>query len=365
MKLAIVHDFLNQYGGAERVVGYFLKIFPNVPVYTSIYFPEDTFSLFKGEKIKTTFMQNIPGIRKHFKKYFFLYPFAFKNIRLKGYKIILGSSSSYSHFINKNRDTVHVNYCYTPPRFLWETESYLEGEKISKLLYYMIKPVISLLRKMDKRQSKKIDHYIAISEYVRKKIKNTYNRDSVVIYPPIELDKYKFSEMKEDFYLVVSRLKGYKRVDIAVKAFNILGKRLVIVGTGEDEASLKKIAGGNIEFLGRVSDKNLLDLYARARALVFTGKEDFGLTSLEAQASGTPVIAFSGGGAAETIIDGETGFFFHKQDPRSLIEALKIFDKSSIKPVKCRENALKFDFQSFRRDINDYVNNIYKDRFSH
>jgi len=208
MKLTIVHDFLNQFGGAERVVGYFLKIFPHTPVYTSIYFPEDTFSTFKNERIETTFMQRIPGIRKRFKRYFFLYPFAFKSIKLKDYEMVLGSSSSYSHFVKKPGNAIHINYCYTPPRFLWETESYLEGEKISRSLSLLMSPVISILRKMDRRQSKNIDHYIAISEYVRKKIKEVYGRDSVIIYPPIEADQYRFNEDKEEFYLVVSRLKG-------------------------------------------------------------------------------------------------------------------------------------------------------------
>jgi glycosyltransferase involved in cell wall biosynthesis len=364
MRLAIIHDFLNQYGGAERVVGYFLKIFPGSPVYTSIYFPEDTYSLFKDEDIRTTFMQKIPGIRKHFKKYFFLYPFAFKYIRFKeDYDILLGSSSSYSHFIRKGADAVHINYCYSPPRFLWETKKYIEGEKVSGFIYFIIKPVISILRRMDRAQSERIDHYIAISDYVREKIKKTYNRDSIVIYPPIEAKKYKYSEEKKDFYLVVSRLKGYKRVDIAVEAFNMLGSKLKIVGSGEDGPGLKKIAGGNIEFPGRIKDEELLELYSGARALIFTGKEDFGLTPLEAQASGTPVIAFCEGGAAETVIDGETGVFFHEQTPDSLMDAVRLFEKSSIKSVKCRENALKFDFKSFRENIKKYVEYSYRDKF--
>lgn len=363
MKLAIVHDFLNQCGGAERVVGYFLRVFPEVPVYTSIYFPDDTFGLFRDVKIITTFMQKIPRIRKYYKKLFFLYPYAFRRLKLCDYEIILGSSSSYSHFINKCKDSVHINYCYTPPRFLWETKSYLEGEKVSGMVSAAAKPIIYLLRKMDLRQSKKVNYYIAISEYVRSKIKKIYNRESVVIYPPIEVKKYKFSEKKEDFYLVVSRLKGYKRVDIAVKTFNILGKKLLIVGVGEDENNLRKIAGKNIKFLGTVSDSELLDLYSRAKSLVFTGKEDFGLTPIEAQASGTPVIAFAEGGASETIINGKTGFFFDRQEPEVLAEVIKKFEKNHLDPVRCRENAERFDFKNFKEDITSFVKNVYKERF--
>lgn len=362
MKLAIVHDFLNQYGGAERVVGYFLRIFPGVPVYTSIYFPHNTFDLFRDQNITTTFMQKIPGIRKYYKKLFFLYPYAFRSLKLDDYEIILGSSSSYSHFINKCRDSVHINYCYTPPRFLWETKNYLEGEKITAAASVMIKPIIYFLRKMDLRQSEKVDYYIAISEYVKRKVRKIYNRESTVIYPPIEIRKYKFSKNKEDFYLIVSRLKGYKRVDIAIKAFNILGKKLLIVGAGEDEGNLRKISGKNIKFLGTVSDSKLLDLYSRAKSLVFTGREDFGLTPVEAQASGTPVVAFEEGGAVETIINGRTGFFFNKQEPEALAEVIKRFEKNQINPDRCRENAMRFDFKNFKEHITDFIKNVYEQR---
>lgn len=364
MKLAIVHDFLNQYGGAERVVGYFLRVFPEVPIYTSIYFPDDTFNLFRDENIITTFMQKIPGIRKYYKKLFFLYPYAFRSLKFYNCEIILGSSSSYSHFINKGKGSVHINYCYTPPRFLWETKNYLEGEKITAAASVIIKPIIYFLRKMDLRQSEKVDYYIAISEYVRSKIKKIYNRESVIIYPPIEIKKYKFNKRKEDFYLIVSRLKGYKRVDISVKAFNMLGKKLLIVGTGEDESNLRKISGKHIKFLGSVSDRELTDLYSKAKALVFTGKEDFGLTPLEAQASGTPVVAFEEGGVVETIINGKTGFFFNKQEPEILARVIEKFEKNPLDPVRCKANAARFDFKNFEKDITDFVQNVYKERFT-
>jgi len=362
MKLVIVHDFLNQYGGAERVVGYFLRVFPKVSIYTSIYFPEDTFDLFRDENITTTFMQKVPGVRKYYKKLFFLYPCAFRSLKLDDCDIILGSSSSYSHFINKGRNSIHINYCYTPPRFLWETKSYLKGEKISYALFTIVKPMIYFLRKMDLRQSKKVDYYIAISEYVRSKIKKIYNKESVVIYPPVEVKKYRFRKRKEDFYLIVSRLKGYKRIDIAIKAFNILGKELLIVGTGEDEKNLRKISGKNIKFLGILNDKKLLDLYSRAKALVFTGKEDFGLTPIESQASGTPVIAYKEGGVSETIINGETGLFFEKQEPQVLVKIIKKFENDSLSAVKCRENAMRFDYINFKKNITNFIRSVYKEK---
>ncbi len=360
MKLAIVHDFLNQFGGAERVVGCFTSIFPEAPVYTSIYFEQSTFDFFKKKNIKTSFMQKIPGINRHYRKFFFLYPTAFRRFDLDGYDIILTSSSSFSNYIKKGKSSIMVSYCYAPARFLWNSSKYLKREHIPGSIKMLLKPIINVMKKKDIEASKKVDHFIAISEYIKKKIKRIYNKDSVVIYPPIIFNRYKYNEEKEDFYLVVSRLKGYKRVDVAVRAFNELSKKLVIIGTGEDEIYLKKIAKPNVKILGRVSEEKLLDLYSKAKALVFTGEEDFGLTPLEAQASGTPVIAFKGGGAMETIIDGKTGFFYDRPEPDSLIDAIKIFESSVIDPEACRDNASNFDFKYFKKQIIDFMGNVYE-----
>jgi len=358
MKLAIVHDFLNQYGGAERAVGYLADIFPEAPIYTSIFFQQSTYDFFKNKTISTSFMQKIPGINRNYRKFFFLYPHAFRSFDLEAYDIILTSSSSFSNFTSKGKDSQMISYCYTPARFLWESEKYLNREHIPGWAKLLIKPIINNLKKKDLEAAKKVDYFIAISNHVREKIKNIYNRDSIVIYPPIEMDKYKFSAEKEDFYLVVSRLKSYKRVDLAVKAFNKLSKKLVVVGTGEEELYLKKIAGKNIEFTGRISDNKLLELYSKAKALLFTGEEDFGLTPLEAQASGTPVIAYNGGGALETIIEGKTGFFFEHFNQDSLIDGIKLFEKNKINPEKCRKNASKFDLKYFKKQIVDFIGKI-------
>ena len=360
MNIAIIHDFLNQYGGAERAFHYLIDVFPESSLFTSIYFPESTFDYFKDKKIKVSFMQKIPGINKNFKKFFFFYPFAFKRINLKKFEVIISSSSSFSHFINKSKNSIHIVYCYTPPRFLWETEKYLEGEKFSRFLSSLIKIYIRYLKKLDLNQSKKIDYYIAISENVKNKINKIYKRDAFVIYPPIDIAKYIFKEKKGDFYLIVSRLKGYKKLDIAIKAFNTLGKKLLIVGTGEDEAFLKEIAGENINFLGRIDESKLLSLYSEAKALIFPGEEDFGLTPLEAQASGTPVIAYGAGGALETIINRETGLFFYEQDPEELIKAVKEFENYDIDALKCRANAERFGFNQFRDKIFNLVNDFYR-----
>ncbi len=364
MKLAIVHDFLNQYGGAERVVGYFKKIYPKAPIYTSIYFPESTFDLFKEQDINTSFMQKIPGVNKHYRKFFFIYPLAFKRFNLSSYNIIITSSSSFSNFISKSETSVVISYCYTPARFLWDFDKYLEREHITKIFQLSIKPLINNLRKRDIDASKKVDYFIAISKFIKKKIKKIYNRDAKVIYPPIELDKYKYKKQKEDFYMVVSRLKAYKRIDVAVKAFNKLNKRLIIIGTGDSEIPLKKIAKGNIKFLGRVEENELLELYGNARALIFTGEEDFGLTPLEAQASGTPAIAFKSGGALETILEGKTGFFYDWQEADSLADAVRKLEKNRIDPVLCRKNAAGFDFKYFKKQIVNFISDVYEKKFN-
>ncbi len=361
MKIAIVHDFLNQYGGAERVVGFFTGIFNEAPLYTSIFFPHSTFDFFSGKDIKTSFLQNIPGINRHYRKYFFLYPAAFRRFDLEDYDMIITSSSSFSNFIRKRPGTVLVSYCYTPARFLWDSARYLDREHIPAAVRGLMRPVIGAMRKMDIKASREVDCFITISEYIKAKIKKIYNRESVVIYPPVEIKKYKYNEDKDDFYLVVSRLKGYKRVDVAVNAFNRLAKKLVIVGSGEDEAHLKKISGPNIVFKGRVEDSELLDLYGKARALVFTGEEDFGLTPIEAQASGTPVIAFRGGGALETIVEGETGFFYNDAEPGSLMGAIGLFEKNDIDPKKCRSNSLRFDITIFTEKIKDFIGKAYEE----
>ena len=364
MKIAIVHDFLNQYGGAERVVGYLNRIFPEAPVFTSIYFPKSTFEFFRNADIHTSFLQKMPGADKHFRKYFLLYPAAFKKFDLSKYDVIITSSSSYANSIKKTSSSLIISYCYTPARFLWNPDKYLEREKVSNCFKFIIKPFLNYLKKNDLEASKKVDYFITISDFIKERVKKIYGRDSTVIYPPIDSNNYIYKEKKQDFYLVVSRLKSYKRVDIAVKAFNMIGKELLIAGTGEDEQFLKKIARRNIKFLGRVSEARLTNLYSDAKALIFTGEEDFGLTPIEAQASGTPVIAFRGGGALETIIAGQTGLFYDIQDPVSLIESIKIFEKNIFDPSKCRANALKFDYKIFKRKITEFVNYAYKQKIS-
>jgi glycosyltransferase involved in cell wall biosynthesis len=359
MKLAIVHDFLNQFGGAERVVGCFTRIFPEAPIYTSIYFKNSTFGLFSQKDIRTSFMQKIPGINRHYRKFFFLYPFAFRRFDLDEYDIILTSSSSFANYVRKGNSSKIISYCYTPARFLWNSDKYLKRERIPKIVKILIKPLINNLRKKDVEASKKIDHFITISNYIKERVKRVYDRDSNVIYPPIEIERYRYQEEKEDFYLIVSRLKGYKRVDIAINAFNDLKRKLVIVGTGEEEVYLKKIAGPNIEFKGRVSEEKLLDYYSHAKALVFTGVEDFGLTPVEAQASGTPAIAFRGGGALETILEGKTGIFYDRPEPESLGKAVMEFEKIKIDPRDCRENALRFDFGDFKKIFIQFLEKAY------
>jgi len=363
MKLAIVHDYLNQYGGAERVLESFHEIFPDAPIYTSFYIPESTFPSFKNGDIRTSFMQRLPGINRHFKKYLLFYPRAFEQFDLRAYDVILSSSSAFAKGVRIPSGTCHICYCYNPMRFVWRYDDYIKREKINPLFMSLLPLLIKRLKRWDVKVNKRVHFFIAISNNIAERIKIFYNRESIVIYPPIDVESFELLKEDAGFYLIVSRLRQYKRIDIAVKAFNKLGYKLKIIGEGSDRKNLEKMAMNNIEFLGRQNDEMLKEYYGKCRALVFPGEEDFGITPLEAQACGKPVIAYGRGGALETIIDGITGVFFKEQTVESLIEAIKRFEKikDSFNSERIRENALRFDKEIFKRKIKAFIEEKYSE----
>ena len=361
MKIAIVHDYLNQRGGAERVVDAISNIFPDAPIYTSIYFPDDTFPGFKNKDIRTSFMQNFPFIRRHFKKYFFIYPFAFKRFNFDEYDVVISSSSAYASGIDTGPNTLHICYCHTPARFLYMYDEYVKREKYDLLVKFLLPYFIARLKKWDIDNSINVNYFIANSSAVSERIKKYYGRKSDVIYPPIETQKYKQSDSAGNYFLVVSRLATYKRLDLAIKAFTRLKFPLKVVGTGPDLADLKKMSSSNIEFLSAVSDNSLLELYRDAKALVFPGLEDFGITPLEAQASGIPVIAYGEGGALETVVDGKTGVFFHEQTPEALVEAVNKFNSVRFDKKFIKSHADIFDFEIFKNKLLRFINKKYEE----
>lgn len=363
MKIAIVHDYLNQFGGAERVVSALNELYPEAPILTSIYNEGALPDNFRRMDIRTSFMQNIPFVFRGFKLFFPFYPLAFENLDSSEFDLLLSSSSAYAKGVKKRADQLHICYCHTPARFLWRLEDYVKREAIpdwaKAFLPYLLEPI----KAWDLRNSKKVDFFIANSKTVAERIRRIYNRESVIINPPVDAEIFKLSVIDRDYYLVVSRLNSYKRIDLAVEAFSRLELPLKIIGDGPDRQRLQRLAGPNIEFLGRLPDAEVARHLAEGRGLVFPGEEDFGIAPLEAMACGRPVIAYKAGGALETVIDGETGIFFEAQTTESLVQAIKRFRFEVFDKQKLRDHALKFDKFEFKRKIERFVNEKYKEKF--
>ena len=363
MKIAIVHDYLNQYGGAERVVEAMHEIWPQAPIYTSIYLKDNMPDSFKSMDIKTTFMQKFPFLKNSFKKYLIFYPKAIESINVKNFDLILSSSSAFAKGVIPGPKSCHICYCYAPMRFVWDYERYVEKETFNKLILKSLPLILKSQKKWDIDTLDRVDYFIAISENIKSKIKDIYNRESEVIYPPVNTEKFKINKTNDGYFLIVSRLNPYKNIDTAIKAFNKLKFKLKIVGIGPFRNTLKGLAETeNIEFLGRVDDKELMDIYSKSRAFIFTGDEDFGISPLEAQASGIPVIALAKGGALETIIDGVSGILYKENNEKSLVEAINSFIAYEDKFNKSyiRNNALRFDKEVFKQKLKDFVQNKFE-----
>ncbi len=357
MKVALVHDYLNQMGGAERVVLAFHELFPNAPLYTSIYDPRRVDPAFQKIDIRTSFMQKMPLVKKHHQPFLPLYPFAMEQLDLRGFDLVLSSSSAFGKGVITKPETMHICYCHTPMRWCWNYDEYVEREQLGKLSRSILPFLITGMRVWDQASAMRVDHFIANSPVVAQRIAKYYRRDAVVIPPPVEASRFIFDPtiQPEDYFLVVSRFMPYKRIDLAIQACNQLQLPLVIIGTGRDEPQLKKMAGPTIRFLGGLSDAEVLHYYAHCRALLLPGEEDFGITPLEAQASGRPVIAYGAGGALASIIDGVTGAFFFKQTVESMTEVLSSFDERQYDPQIIRNHALEFDKPRFHRRILQFI----------
>jgi len=357
MKVALVHDYLNQMGGAERVVLAFHEIFPDAPLYTSIYDPRRVDPAFQKMDIRTSFMQKLPLVKKHHQPFLPLYPFAMERLDLRGFDLVLSSSSAFGKAIITRPETVHICYCHTPMRWCWNYEEYIERERLDRISRTILPFLMTGLRIWDQMSSMRVDHFIANSPAVAERIQKYYRRDAVVIPPPVEASRFAFDPATnvEEYLLIVSRLLPYKRIDLAIEACNRLQLPLVIIGSGRDEKRLKHMAGPTIRFMGQLSDTQILQYYAHCRAFILPGEEDFGITPLEAQASGRPVIAYGVGGALASVIDGVTGTFFYAQTVESLAEVLESFDERKYDPQSARNNALEFDMPRFHRRILQFI----------
>ena len=357
MKVALVHDYLNQMGGAERVVLALHELFPEAPIYTSIYDPQRVDVAFQSIDIRTSFMQKLPMVKKHHQPFLPFYPFAIERLDLRGYDLVLSSSSAFSKGVVTRPETMHICYCHTPMRWCWNYDEYVQRERLGAISRSILPFVITGLRIWDQTSSMRVDHFIANSPVVADRIQKFYRRDAIVIPPPVEANRFTFdpTTQTEDYFLVVSRLMPYKRIDLAIEACNRLKLPLVIIGRGRDENRLKSIAGPTIRFMGRLSDQEVLHYYAHCRAFILPGEEDFGITPLEAQASGRPVIAYAAGGALASVIDSVTGTFFQKQTVESLVEVLESFDERRYDSQIIRNHALEFDKPRFHRRILQFI----------
>lgn len=357
MQIALVHDYLNQYGGAERVLEVFHDMFPVSPVYTSIYARNTMPKHFRDWNVRTSFMRKLPNAAKWHQLYMPLYPTAFERFDLSPYDLVLSSSSAFAKGVITEPETLHICYCHSPMRFAWNYNNYMAGERVPRKAHIVLWLILNYVRLWDEVSAGRVDSYIANSRVVARRIRKRYSRSATVINPPVDTSQYtpQTEGTHGDYFLIVSRLIPYKRLDLAIDVFNDLGLPLKIVGSGRQEAELKARANSNIQFLGAVADSQLKKLYAGCQALIFPGYEDFGIAPIEAQASGRPVIAYGAGGALETVVPRITGEFFMEQSTGALADVVNRFDSRDYDPAAIRHHAEKFDVEVFKTRISDFI----------
>lgn len=350
--MALVHDWLNQDGGAEVVLRVLHGRFPSAPVYTTLHDPLRV--PMPGWDVRVGWMDRLPGIHGHHQPYLPLYPLAWDTTRLGEYDLVLSNKSGFCHGVHAG-SAVHVCYCLTPTRFVWDAEAYLAHENLPPGARLMLRAIMPWLRRWDLAAARRVDHFVAISSVVRERIAACYGRDSTVIFPPAELGDSRVEGSPEDYYLVLGRLVPYKRIDLAVAAFNQLGKRLVVVGEGRDRERLEALAGPTVSFRGRLPRAEVAELVARCRGLVWPGVEDYGLAPVEVMAAGRPVIARRAGGVLDTVVDGVTGVFFDDEEPQALAAAVRRAEGISWDADGIRANARRFGRDVFEARLEAYL----------
>jgi glycosyltransferase involved in cell wall biosynthesis len=358
MKIALVHDYLTQKGGAERVFELLCNYFPTADIFTSVYSPKTTINL-SDRVVNTTALQFLPGATKYFRLFAPLYFPMFRILDLRDYDLVISSSSSFAKAVRTNSNAKHICFCHNVTRFLWDTSTYLQQYSNYNKYYFFIEKIFRLMRKIDLKYANEPDLYIANSSTVAQRIKQYYRREAITINYPIDSTKFSFSESKDDFYLVACRLFSYKKVDIIIEAFNQLELPLSIIGDGPERKSLETIAGKNVKFLGHVSDRTRQQLMAKARTVVVAALEDYGLVPVEANASGTPVISYGAGGVLDTQIPGITGLFFDSQTSESVKQAILEAEQMQWNRSQIRDHALSnFSEIVFLRKITQIIERV-------
>ncbi|MBD3310946.1 MAG: glycosyltransferase [Candidatus Magasanikbacteria bacterium] len=359
MNIALVHDYLSQDGGAERVLRAFHEIWPEAPIFV-LFYDQNKIEGFDKAEIKQSFLSKLPLHKTKYRWYLPWMPLATEKHNLNNYDVVLSSTSAFAKGVITKPNTMHVSYCHTPTRYLWtDTHDYIEDLKMNPFIKALLPKLIHKLRLWDKMSVDRVDHFIANSDTVKSRIRKYYRRDSDIIYPPVDSSSFYISPHIGDYFVSGGRLVAYKRFDLLVRVFNRLKYKLKIFGIGPELEALKKISKPNIEFLGRVSEEEKAGLLSRAKAFVHPQVEDFGITPIESMASGRPVIAYPVGGASETVIPHKTGMFFAKQNWESLLDTIIKFDHKNWNPYTIREHALRYSGDAFKTQVESYVRDRY------
>jgi glycosyltransferase involved in cell wall biosynthesis len=376
MKIAIVHEWFVNYAGSEKLLEQILSLYPEADLYSIVDFlPSDKRDFIQNKPVKTSFIQKLPLAKNKYRNYLPLMPYAVSRFDLSDYDLVISNSHCVAKGAKTNSHGLHISYCYTPMRYVWDLkDQYLKETKMDKgMKGIVINEIFKHLKQWDLSTSKQVTHFITLSHYIRERIKRNYGRDSTVIYPPVDINKFTIHEEKEDFFLTVSRMVPYKKMDLIVEAFSDNKLPLVVIGEGPDFEKIKKKANKNIKLLGYQEDEVIVEHMKKARAFVFAAEEDFGIVPVEAQACGTPVIAYGKGGATETVVpvrNSESGIgnnkeappsgvFFNEQIPSSLNNAVSRFlsVEDKLNPHAIRENADRFSIERFRREFKNFVDN--------
>ncbi len=381
MKVALVHDWLTGMRGGEKVLEVFCELFPDAHLYTLLYNKGNLSNTIESMDIRTSFIQKLPLIKRKYRYLLPIFPTAIERFDLLGYDLVLSSNHCVAKGVTTGANTLHICYCFTPMRYIWDLYNlYFDKERANMITRFGTSLVLDYLRKWDVASSNRVDKFVAISKYIAERIKKNYGRDSDLIYPPVDCSYFKPGSSSKNYYLMVSPLAPNKCVDLAIEAFNTLGLPLIIIGSGQEEKKLKKMAGKKIKLLGWQSDEIVREHYVNCKALIFPGVEDFGIVPLEAQACGKPVIAYGKGGALETIVpldsdklnikseneqsSNATGLFFYEQTPESLAQAVVRFEatKDLFNWHVIRKNAESFDKTIFKDKIKSYIAQEYNNK---
>jgi glycosyltransferase involved in cell wall biosynthesis len=355
MPLALVHDWLNQLGGAEDVLETLAQMFPRAPIFTSIYWKAGMPAHYRQWPIRVSFMDRLPGVYRHHQPYLPLYPLAFERFDLSGHAIILSNKSGFCHGVPKPEGAIHICYCLAPTRYVWGFDDYAAREGLSPAARVLLRPLLAALRRWDKAAARRVDGFIAISSEIQGRIARFYERESVIIHPPVDTTRFQPRRDVGDYFLSLGRLIPYKRIDLAVRACRTLNIPLWVGGAGRDRARLEGMAGPTVKFLGRVPEADLPELVAHCRAFIFPGLEDFGITPVQALAAGRPVIAYAGGGALDIVQEGVNGVLFYEQTEAALCEAIERFSKIKFDSETVRRSAEKFDTTVFKEKLAAFI----------